>query len=368
MKRSRCCLAFAAALLLSSCFEPPVVELLLLELDERGAATATLDVALAEPGDYSSPGVLRRMEERERALLAGTDPWLDRFAAIAAASDELSWHRRKGRLRSFSRAVRVDDPEDLAPLFVNDAALFSFERAGETSILELVPTRGGRATRKERQRVEREIANWSGKYADYLSAAGALDAQAVAHPEIARQLWRAVLSGDESDRAAFGDDERALVDRLSDRMLEATEALTLDPQEGFSLSERVRLVYHPFAAKFGVGLPCAATEHEGFLEMDDHGYLVPELALWETLERLEGRWLRVDPLRQLVERLRREDASEVDVEPFVREPVALDAPLPTAVEVATVLREALRPPDIYRLVWTCFAVPSTEPEAGDRFE
>ena len=130
----------------------------------------------------------------------------------------------------------------------------------------------------------------------------------------------------------------------------------------------MRLVYHPFAAKVGVGLPCPAIEHEGFLATDDNGYLVPELALWETLERLEGRWLRIDPLRLLVERLRREDASEVDVEPFVREPLSLDLPLPTAAEVASALREALRPPELYRLVWSCATPPGAAPDAGNRFE
>ncbi len=335
---------------LAGCFEPPVVEFLTLEFSPDGAVAATLEVRLAAPGKRESRAVERRIDDRQRDLLAGVDPWLDRFAALESAEDGAEWRRQAGRLRSYRRWARLDEAAGLVELFQNDAAQFAFQHSGELAILELIPTGTSRATRKERLRVEREIDAWASSYADYLAAALALDAYLGERPEQAEACWRVALDEPEGE-TDLAPEAGQLAAALADRMMEVMAALEIDPAEGYSLDERVRQVFHPLVARLGVELPVEPEEIGGFVRADERAYVVPELALWDAAERLEGRWLTLDPLRALAAALRREDAAPIDVAPFARASIAAVAAPPAAAEVSAALRAELEPPSLYRLSW-----------------
>lgn len=344
-------LALAGLLLaLAGCFEPPVVELLTLTFAPDGQVVAALEVALASPSDLEMRGVARRIEERQRALLDGTDPWLGRFAALEAAEDGTEWRRGAGRLRTFRRWARLEDAAGLDALLRDDAVLVHFDRTGERALLEILPTGASRAMRRERQRVERELSTWAGAYADYLDAAFALDAYLARNPGRAAICWRAAL-GAEVEAEELDAEETQLAKALAERMTAALDVLQVDAADGFSIDERSRQVFHPLSARVGVELPWEAEEVEGFVRADEHAYVVPELSLWEAATRLEGRWLAVDPLRALAASLRAGGDEEVDVEPFTQLPLATSTTPPTASEVLAGLRRELAPPPAYRLAW-----------------
>ncbi len=347
----------AAALFLGSCFEPPVLELLTLSFAAEGGAVASLEVALAAPGELEARAVTRRIEERERALLEGSDPWLDRFAALAAAEDGAEWRRGGGRLRSFRRWARVDSGEALAGLVQGDAAHFGFSSDGERATLELVPLDVSRATRKERLRVARELEAWSAVYTRYLAAAYALDAYLEARPERATTCWGAVL-GEPEGQSPLEEEESRLVETLAELMAEALTALEVDPLEGYSLDERARRVFHPFEARIGVELPVEPNEVAGFVRADERAFVVPELSLSEATARLEGRWLAADPLLAMASALRLGQERVADLTPFTRSPIVRSVSPPDADEVADALRLELSPPPVYRLVWRTTAMPA----------
>jgi len=361
MRILRVVLAVAALVVAQGCFEPPVLEILLIDFTADGGAVAGLEVQLADPATFDGVGVRRRIEDRERALLSGADPWLARFEAVDSRSDALEWRRTERQLRSFSRSAEVDDPAMLGELFAGDSALWSFQRSGGSSAVELVPTHASRASKRERDRTLRELDAWAARYAAAIDAALALDRHATDHPALAVSLWRAALTGESQGANDLGDEERALARQLGDRLLDAADAFDLDPREGSSLSERVRDLFHPLSARLGIRLTCAASEVEGFVEMEERGYMVPELALWEAIERLEGRWLAKDPLRALLEHVRAGGEGEIDVAPFVEGSIATVEPAPGGEAVGDVLVEQLTPPAVYRLAWSCGEGAAAEP-------
>ncbi len=340
------CLLFT----LGGCFEPPVVELLTLTFAPDGQVVAALEVALASPTELETRGVARRIEERQRMLLEGTDPWLGRFAALEAAEDGAEWRRGAGRLSSFRRWARLEDAAGLDALLRDDAVLVRFDRTGDRALLEIVPTGASRATRRERQRVERELSAWAAPYADYLEAAFALDAHLASAPGRAAICWRAAL-GAEVEPEALDAEETRLAKTLAERMTAALDVLQVDATDGYSIDERSRQVFHPLTARLGIELPREADEVEGFVPADEHAYVVPELSLWEAATRLEGKWLAADPLRAMAESLRAGGDSEVDVTPFTRPPLAKTSAPPAAAEVLASLRRELAPPSVYRLAW-----------------
>lgn len=353
MRSLRTVLAAVALLAAQGCFEPPVLEILLIDFGADGGAVAALEVQLADPATFEGAGVRRRIADRESALLSGADPWLERFDAVESASDSLEWRRTERQLRSFSRSAEVDDPAALGALFAGDAADWSFERSGGDSAVELVPSRASRASKRERDRTLRELDAWAVRYAAVIDAALALDRYATGQPTLAGSLWRAALTGESKGVDELGEEERALARALGDRLVDAAEAFDLDPREGSSLSERVRDLFHPFSARLGIRLPCVASEVEGFVEMEERGYMVPELALWEAIERLEGRWLVKDPLRALLEHVRAGGEGEIDLAPFVDGSIATGEPAPGGEGVGDALVEQLTPPAVYRLAWSC---------------
>jgi hypothetical protein len=342
--------------LLAGCFEQPVLEILLFRFLPEGGATAALEVQIADPKDFDSAAVRRRMSERQEALLSGADPWLFRFAAVDAASDGLEWRRQDGRLRSFSRSAEVDDPGALAALFVDDAATWVYERDGNRATLEIYPTRSSRASKRERDRTLREVARWGDEYATYVAAARAVDAFAAEHPALAPTLWRAALPPFERDPERLTPEESDLAHRLEEALAAMLGALEPDAHEATSLDERLRSAVHPFSAQIGIELPCRADEAEGLVEADEGDYLVPDLAIAEGVARLEGTWLSPDPLRSLLEKLRSDDPA-VDPAPFARGPIATDAPAPDGAEATRAFLAALRPPPVYRLAWSCLVTP-----------
>lgn len=354
----------------AGCFEPPVAERLLLEFSADGSARATLMIDLARPEDFESAAARRRIATRERELFEESDPWFTRFAGLTSGDDGLSWRRSTGTLREFRRWAELADPAGFNGLFADDPVSFAYSRNADLAVLELTPTGASRATRKERQRVESEVAAWSAAFARYLDRVFALERYLSDHPEKRKSCWQRVFdvksdvaSEGEPSAAKLSSSEEALTRALSDRLGELLAAFEIDPADAYSLDERVRKVFHPLSAQLFVALPAEATEVEGFEADepgdDDFGYAFPECSLLAALDRLEGRWLVTGPLRAMLDHLRGSSPdAPMDIAKFIEAPVTKESATPPAVsEVAEPLLKLFRPASTYRLVWR---IPESE--------
>jgi hypothetical protein len=353
------------AALAGGCFEPPVIEVLVFEFTDDGRARAELEIALAAPGDFEGAATRRRIEAEAQALLAGDEPWLDDFARLEPQADGLEWQKNRGRLGNFKRWADLDDPQGFAELFAGDAATWNYSRSGRQAVLELVPTRGSRATRRIRERVERAIASWAADYAAYVAAARALDAYAAERPDRAQVVWCAAFApACESQGDRLSAEEDRLAHELGDQLGELAKVFEPMSPDGFSVDELVRLVFHPFRARIGVTLPVDADEAVGFERGDEREYSVPELSLDAALSGLAGRWLEPDPLSSWVDQVRRAGGSQMDVSPLATGTLARGDEAPTVDEVRVELSARLRPPPSYRLAWTLPRDPEAEAGGG----
>ncbi len=367
-RATRILATFLLAAFAGGCFEPPVAERMLLEFLSDGAARATLMIDLGRAEEFDSPAVRKRIATQERELFEGTDPWLARFAGLTQGTDGTSFQRSRGALREFRRWVELDDPAQLSDLFADDPVDFAYFRNGDTAALEISPAGASRATRKERERAQAEVAEWSGSFSRYVGRVFELEQFLDANPEKRKSCWQRVFGvkgNADSESAAEGDAElsgaeEALAKGVSDSMAELLAAFEVDAREGYSLDERVRKVFHPLSAQLLVTLPAPATEVEGFDAPspeeqegeDEYAYAFPERSLLTVLDALEARWLAVGPARAMLDHLRTNPDGEMDIGLFVTGPVTKESATPPELtDVADPLLELLRPAGAYRLTW-----------------
>lgn len=378
-------LTLTLAALLGGCFEPPVAERMLLEFLSDGAARATLMIDLGRAEDFESAAVRKRIATAERELVAGTDPWLARFESLTQGSDGTSFRRTRGALREFRRWAELDDPAAFSELFAGDPVDYQYSRNGDRATLEISASGASRGTRKERERVQREVAEWSLAFSHYVERVFELEQLLVDQPEKRRGCWQRVfgVKGDGGVDGADGVDgegrdaasaveltpaEAAVAKAVGDSLAELLGAFEIDAREGFSLDERVRKVFHPLSAQLFVSLPAPANEVEGFeapsaeeqAGEEDFAYAFPERSLITALDALEARWLVAGPARALFDHLRMNPDGEMDIARFVAGPVLQESATPPGpTEVADPLLELLRPEGAYRLVWR---IPNPEPD------
>lgn len=360
------------AALLGGCFEPPVAERMLLEFRSDGAARATLMIDLGRAEDFESLAVRKRIATAERELTEGTDPWLARFEGLTQGTDGTSFQRARGALREFRRWAELNDPAAFSQLFADDPVDFQYSQDGDRAALEISPSGASRATRKERERVQGEVAEWSAAFARYVGGVFELEHHLEANPERRRSCWQRVFGvkgGGDGEVAAEGGGggggelspaEEALAKAVSDSLAELLGAFEVDAREGYSLDERVRKVFHPLSAQLLVTLPAPATEVEGFdapsaeeqAGEEEFAYAFPERSLLSALDPIEGRWLAVGPARAMLDQLRTNPDGEMDIERFVTGPVTKESTTPPGpTDVSDPLLELLRPEGAYRLVW-----------------
>ena len=370
------------AALLGGCFEPPVAERMLLEFRSDGAARATLMIDLGRAEDFESLAVRKRIATAERELTEGTDPWLARFEELTQGTDGTSFQRARGSLREFRRWAELNDPAAFSQLFADDPVDFQYSQDGDRAALEISPRGASRATRKERERVQGEVAEWSAAFARYVGGVFELEHHLEANPERRRSCWQRVFGvkgGGDGEVAAEGGGggggelspaEEALAKAVSDSLAELLGAFEVDAREGYSLDERVRKVFHPLSAQLLVTLPAPASEVEGFdapsaeeqAGEEEFAYAFPERSLLSALDPIEGRWLAVGPARAMLDQLRTNPDGEMDIERFVTGPVTKESTTPPGpTDVSDPLLELLRPEGAYRLVWQ---VPNPDQHTG----
>jgi hypothetical protein len=204
----------------------------------------------------------------------------------------------------------VDDPEALGRFFSDTlvGAFYSADAAGDgTAELSLFPLAPGRASRRERQRLERAIDPWTEVLARYFRAAGRLYDYLEEHPDRAEIAFSVLLEEvlpeeDGGRRELLHRHEEPLVEAVEQAMSDAWEVLLVSSQEAYSINEVSRLVYDPFPARLRVEVPGEVVAIEGFAATPESGLVVPSVSLWQALTDLQGVWLEPDPLLLYVDR------------------------------------------------------------------
>jgi hypothetical protein len=349
---------FVFLLTLTSCFEPPIKEDLLLRFLLNGAVVATSTVEIAADPDAKNPALARRLAERRREILEGSDPWDERFAAARPAAERFGWEKRLGELQTASRSAVITEPEGLAAFFGDTAigASYTIDAGRGTAELSLYPGPAARATRGQRQEMRKTLAAWSAAIAEYLQAAGDLFSYLERQPDRARTCFGALFSDvmDKQELERLGeptDEETPILERLNEAMQHVTDVLLVPARAEYSPDEISHLVYDPFPARLTVKLPGPPLELEGFQRGQGEALEVAGLGLWDALRSLEGRWLAPDPALFYVASERRGQDAKIDLDAFASRPRRAAPQLPSADEVRAAIEERLKPAPVYRASW-----------------
>lgn len=336
----------------SSCFGPPVVERLDLELLPGGRARVSSHVELAAD-EARNPRVAERLRTWRDDIAAGVDPWSRRFAELDAEQERLTWERRRGTLIAAERTALLDDLSSLERLFADSPVTMSFHREPGIGELTFLPGAGSRASRSEQREVERQIAAWSRNVSAYLRDVEALRRAAGGSGVRERELFAQFFdSPGHEELPPPQAEEQTILDRLDESTSAIAESLSVAEGEAETLDERTRRVFDPFPAPLIVVVRGSILEVEGFERREDGTVAVPGLNLWSALARLAERWPALAPFLHALEEPKEGEAEpEVDVDAFVAS-LADSAPAPDEHELRDALAHQLEPAEIYRVRWS----------------
>ena len=359
-------LVIAICLLLGACFDPPVVERLLLAFLPEGVVTVTATVEI-EALDGDNRALRQRVEETRQALADGRDDWSRRLESLRPVHERIEIEKLEGKVTRAVRAGTTDDPEALRRFFADFGVHAAWNPKPEGGELTLTPGVSGRATRREREEVARALGEWSAAIAEYLEAASALFAYLDRHPGRARACFGKLFRESLSEAAAGAlpaprPAEETLLAALDGAMESVSQVLLVAPAEAYSLDEKSRRVYDPFPASLVVRVPGEVLEQQGFEppglaataanQPASHDLRVRELGLWSALRSLEGTWLAPDPLLTLVAHdLRADREREFDLDAWLARERHAEA-VPAPAEIRRRLEERLEPAEVYRVVWS----------------
>jgi hypothetical protein len=344
-----------AALLLGSCFEPPVEESVQLRFLPNGAVVVSSTVAVNGQDDDENPALTRRLTELRQALLDGSDAWSRRFARIEPTLERSSWEKQLGAVRKGVHAGVLAEPGQLERLFSDTALNVSYEvREDGVAELLLAPGAPAQATARQRQLVAKTLETWTGSVARYLAQAHDLYQYLDANPGRARACLGSLLEDslaktEKEKLPEVTDAEKARLQHLQDAMAEVWAVLAPAPREAYTADELSHLVYDPLPGRLTVRLPAAPLETpEGFVAGPDGALTAEGPGLWQALRALEGRWLSPDPLLLYI--AHQASQTDLDLNTLLRQPRRASAP-PDATEVRQAIEERLRPAPVYRVMW-----------------
>ncbi|HKH50164.1 MAG TPA: hypothetical protein VKM72_36390 [Thermoanaerobaculia bacterium] len=359
----------ALALVLFACFEPPVLETLDLRFLRDGSFVVTSTVEVSDEKGEANPALTRRLAQVRQELEEGTDPWGRRFASLEPVAERFAWEKQLGALRRGTRAAIATEPAGLHAFFGDTSLNVSYEIRDGVAELAIAPGSPARASRSQRDEVERTLDAWSGHVAAYLKEAGDLWTYLDERPDRAHSclgtLFEDLLADEVREKLEpLTEDELERIDLLRQAMEQVMAVLLVSEGADHSPDELSHLVYDPFPARLTVRLPGRPLEApEGFaIDPDGKTLVATGPGLWQALQSLEGRWLAPDPALLYVQRDGRDQKEPLDLDTLVAL-ARRSEPAPYADEVREALEDRLHPEPLYRVT---FAVqPDAEPTAAE---
>ncbi|HUJ12619.1 MAG TPA: hypothetical protein VL284_02430 [Thermoanaerobaculia bacterium] len=335
--------AASSLLLVFATCEPVIRRVVTLTFNEPAdLVTISASTALgnAKPG---TPDAGRIADERE-ALLSGNDEWSVRFGNANPESDRIVMERRHGELQSLEHIASIA-PDDLQKFFFDTHLTITFQRGEHSAELAIYPGTSDRATRQQREKVERALKTYSERAAHYFETIRGLYAYLDQKPGRAEDMFTAVFRDENDPPARVSDDEQKIVNGVRD----AIDAVLANDDDTADLDRDFDVVFNPFPAEMRISVAGAILSSEGFTRTPDGLLVVKTPTALEAVTMLQGRWITPDPLAVAF--------SAPDNEPSQQIALALAAmprraePVVSATDVAAALMEQMRPAPRYRVRW-----------------
>jgi hypothetical protein len=344
------------AVLLASCFEPPVDETVQLRFLPDGGVVVTSRVDVVMGGEAGTPALNRRLAEVRQALLEGSDPWSRRFAGAHPPLERSSWEKQLGEIQKQIHSAVLAEPRDLAALFGDTSLNVSYEIKEKVAELVITPGPPSRANRRQREQTKRTLDAWTASLAKYFRAGEELYHYLDEHPDRSRAclgaLYADLLSDtDQARRPAPTSAEKERIDSLQAAMQDVWSILLVGEGEDQTPDELSHLVYDPFPGRLTVRLPGLPAEPpEGFAAAPDGTLTAEGPGLWQALRSLEGRWLSPEPVLLSMEEQRRSPHEPLDLNALLKQPRRAE-PAPDSAEVRLAIEERLLTAPVYRVTW-----------------
>jgi hypothetical protein len=313
----------------------------------------TLTLTFNDRGDRvtieSSTTLPSLKEARNRAhvehlrdeLLAGRDEWALRFANAAPERDRVVYDRTAGELSAVYRSATID-AENLQKFFYDVTITTKVTRGDGWVELALYPGTSNRATRHDREELEKRLNEGASAARRYINEVRILYEYLDEHPQRAADVFDAVFRDDDDPRLVVATKtELELVTAVREGI---NKILEID--WGGDLSREADAVSNPFPAEIIVRTPTEPTLVEGFIR-DKRGLLIQPKQLLEAVGGLEGRWISPDPLAVALHAPSGTKTEELVAQ--LANAKRRAEPVVGFSEVLAALQEQLKPADRYRV-------------------
>ncbi|HEV8376484.1 MAG TPA: hypothetical protein VGR38_09685, partial [Candidatus Polarisedimenticolia bacterium] len=137
----------------------------------------------------NNKAVEERVEAFRRDLLEGRDPWARRLRAVEPVLERVVLDHEKGSLVRVTRKAAFEEQERVSRFFEDTLIQARVERRELESELTLVPSRGGRATRSQREQFAEKRGPWLATLSRYFASVGALYDFLRDHPSHVRPCY-----------------------------------------------------------------------------------------------------------------------------------------------------------------------------------
>ncbi len=325
----------------------PVRYFVRLDLDRDPSRVRVTSVTEMDKA-YGDEAIRLRLAPVREAILNNRDDWSLRYQQVSPDSERSVLEREYGELVRSERSA-VFDRDQLARFFGDLPMTVTINKGYGWTELAIYPGASPRASRQQRDTVERVLDLWSHDVTNYLNRMSRLYQWIDAHPQMAEHAF-ALLSEDDDKKAhATDDEEDALITGARTAMSAVTERLQRKEGESVPVDELFDLVYNPFPAEITVHTPHAIVGNEHFEKRGDDLVVIRHAGLLDAAQSLEGRWISPDPLALTL----RSEEQHFDMPPAaelakMKRKWSHDV---SPSELQTALVDAIRPSESYRVRW-----------------
>lgn len=327
----------AALLLLLSCDDLPHHEVTLSFDDSGEHITIAAETRIPEkPRDEA------RAQRLREDLVAYRDEWSLRFANANPADDRMLYERSRGTVVRVEHVARID-ADDLQKFFFDLPLSATVTRGPGWTELNIYPGSSLRATREQREEVERKLQLYARRAVNYFAAVRAIYAYLDERPLRATDMFTALFRDDDGVfPVVLTEEELGLEEATRKSILQ----LAFGEKETEDLEREADLVFNPFPATLVVRVPTDPLIVEGF-RREEKGRLVAQTKnLLDAVASLEGKWISPDPLAFAI---RSDEKGMKDLAPVLAGEPRRAAAVIGVREVAEALRERLQPAPRYRV-------------------
>jgi hypothetical protein len=309
---------------------------------EHARVTATTELSRS-----TSDAMEQRIAVMRDAILSGHDEWSNRFGSLTLESERVILDKERGELRRAEHSG-VMKRDDLQRFFGDTPVLTKFTRGDVWAELAIYAGSSARATRPQREEVQRTLDEWSRNAARYVNSMGRLYEFIDRHPQRAEAAFT-LLFAEENMAHSKDEEEDALVNGARDAMDALSKQFDTARKSAWSIDEEFDLVYNPFPAEIVVHTPHPITTFDRFAKKGDDTVYIRRAGLLDAIRALEGKWLAPDPLAMMM----RADEDHAEM-PTNRELAAMPRTTThmTAKEIEDAVVEALTPGTVYRVRWS----------------